>query len=225
MATIVEQGSTSYENFVYFAVGRVVQGQTLQYIEYFPERLMPNGVKDANTVDCSYQYSGSPATSFTGATALAGLTVTGLADGAIIPAFTMPTSGNFTLSAPASKVTVGIQITYPQLQTLYLDVGGSAESMQGKQKKISNVTLRVTETLGLQAGTTFSNLVDIKDLVVGNVGSMTNVAVTDLVTGDVRPWLDPKWHEAGQYCFQQTKPYPATILGVFPSITLGDTDK
>lgn len=224
-ATIVEQATTGYQNFVYFIVRRTIAGGTQQYVEYMPERLMPNGVVDANTVDCSYQYSGSPATTFTGAMALAGMSVTGLADGVPIPSFTMPTSGTFTLTSPASKVTVGLAFT-AQLQTLYLDTQGTADgSVQGKQKKIANVTLRVADTLGLQAGTSFANTLNVKDLTIGNVGSMTNQPVTGLVTGDVRPWMDPLWNEAGQYCFQQVLPYPATILGVFPSVIIGDTSK
>lgn len=224
VATIVEAATVGYQNFLYCVVERTVQGLDLQYIEYFPERLMPNGVVDANTVDCSYQYSGSPATSFTGATALAGLTCTGLADGKIIPSFTMPTNGNFTLATAAAKVTVGLPFL-PQLQTLPLDVESAGGTVQGKQKKINAVTARVVETLGLQAGTSFANCKDVKDLVIGNVGSMTNQAVTGLVTGDVRPFLDPLWAEQGQYCFQQPYPYPATILGVFPQVSIGDTPK
>jgi len=220
--TVTEVGYSGYRTFAYFVVSRTLgNGQTVQLVELMPERLMPNGVVDANTVDCSYQYVGTPKSSFQGATALAGLTCTGLADGAVIPSFVMSSDGTFTLSAPASKVTVGLSFVC-QLQTLYLDVTSAADSIQGKQKKINNVTLRVNETLGLYAGTTFNNMLAVKDLVVGAVGSMTNGVVTDLVQGDVRPWIDPKWNEAGQYCFQQTLPYPASILGVFPSVVVGD---
>ena len=133
----------------------------------------------------------------------------------------MPTSGTFTPpGGPYSKVTVGISFL-PQLQTLYLDTGNP--TIQSKMKKINAGTVRVTDTLGLQIGTTFSNLVDMKDLIRGNVGSMTNAVVTDLVTGDARTFLDPLWQEAGQYCIQQTYPYPASILGVIPQLAVGDT--
>ena len=222
VASIVEPATVGYQNFVYFVVERVVQGQTLKYIEYFPERLFTDGVEDAVTVDCCYQYSGSPATTFSGATALAGLEVTGLADGVIISAFTMPANGSFTLATAASKVTVGIAFT-PQLQTLYLDT--KDPTIQSKMKKIPVTTIRVVDTLGLQIGTDFDNLVDMKDLVRGNVGSMTNEVVTDLVTGDARTFLDPKWQEQGVFCIEQPYPYPATILAVVPQLTVGDTPK
>ena len=92
-------------------------------------------------------------------------------------------------------------------------------------KKINAGTIRVTETLGLQIGTDFDDLVDMKDLVRGEVGSMTNEIVTDLVTGDARTFIDPKWQEQGVICIEQPYPYPASILGVIPQLAVGDTPK
>ena len=204
---------------VYVVVQRTINGNTIQYIERFADRIFNSQVKNAWCVDAGIQYSGSPTTAFSGAQQLAGASVTGLADGVVIPPFTMPTSGSFTLSAPASLVTIGLAFT-AQLQTLQLDTG--EPTIQGKQKKISNVIVRVTDTLGLQIGSSFSNLVNMKDLVVGNVGSMTNKVVTDLVTGDAKTIVDPLWAAQGQFCIQQSLPLPATVTGVIPELTVGN---
>ena len=222
VCAIVEAASVGFQNFLYLAVQRTVEAQTVQYIEYMPERATTGLVKDYWTVDCGLQYNGAPQTTFMGAQHLAGLTCTGLADGVIIPNFTMPASGTFTLGTAASKVTVGLAFL-PQLQTLYLDTGNP--TIQSKMKKIPAGTIRVTETLGLQIGTDFSNLVDMKDLIRGNVGSMTNEVVTDLVTGDARTFIDPLWQEQGVICIEQPYPYPASILGIIPQLTVGDTPK
>jgi hypothetical protein len=131
-------------------------------------------------------------------------------------------NGEVVLGAPASNVTLGLPY-YPQLQTLRLDTGDP--TIAGKRKKIPAVTLRVQDTLGLSIGGDFSTLVPMKDLVQGNVGSMSNQVVTDLVTEDVRTLVDPRWTVQGQYCIQQSQPLPATILGVIPEIELGDTPK
>ncbi len=221
VCTIVEAATVGNQNFLYTVVQRTVNATTVQYIEMMPERSTTGLVKDAWTVDAGLQYSGAPVSTFTGAQHLAGLHCTGLADGTIIADFVMPASGTFTPpGGPYSKVTVGIAFV-PQLQTLYLDIGNP--TIQSKMKKINAGTVRVTDTLGLQIGTSFSNLVDMKDLIRGNVGSMTNTKVTDLVTGDARTFLDPLWQEAGTYCIQQTYPYPASILGVIPQLAVGDT--
>jgi hypothetical protein len=108
-----------------------------------------------------------------------------------------------------------------------LDLG--EPTVQGKVKKINAVDVRVADTLGLKIGSSFSHLVEMKDLVVGNVSSMLvgqdSQIVTDLVTGDARTYLDPTYTVPGQYCIQQDQPFPATILGVIPQVEIGDTKK
>ncbi len=236
VATITEQVSVGSIDAIYTVVQRTVNGQTVQYIERVAELYYPNGVSGAWCVDAGLQYNGVAALIFTGGQHLNGLSVTGLATDdqnrtTVIPAFAMPASGIFTLAAPASpatgytRVTVGLPYT-PQLTTLQLDTG--EPTIQGKEKKISSVTLRVAQTLGLQIGTgaTFgTNMVDIQDLVPGNVGTATNELVTDLVTGDAWSTVDPAWTVPGQYSIQQVLPYPVSILGVIPQVTVGDTVK
>ena len=209
---------------VYTVVERVVNGITVQYIERVSERVFPSGVADAWCVDSGLRYVGSPATTFYGAEHLAGLTCTGLADGVIIPPFVMPANGSFTLATPASKVVVGLPFT-AKLQTLALDVG--EPSVQGKVKKITAVDVRVADTLGLDIGNDFDHLTAMKDLIVGNVGSMltgqASQVVTGLFTGDARTQIGPAYTVPGQYCIQQSKPYPASVLGVFPIVVQGDS--
>lgn len=210
----------------YFVVQRTVNGQTLQYIERLAERsfLDPatatSKVKYAWTVDSGLQYNGAPTTAVGGLFHLIGQQVVGLADGVPVGPLTVTAQGTVALANAASLITLGLAYT-PQLQTLQLDIG--EPTIQGKRKKIPAVTARVQDTLGLSIGKTFSSLVAMKDLVIGNVGTMTNAPVTDLVTGDARTIIDPSWDVPGQYCFQQSKPFPATILGVIPEIVVGDT--
>lgn len=224
VATVVEATATAGDiDAIYFVVERTINGQTLKYVERLAERVFPNGVEDAWTVDCGLQYDGVPATNFSGAEFLAGETVTGLADGVVITPFVMPANGNFTLPS-ASKVTVGLAFT-AQLQTLPLDMGDP--TIQGKVKKINAVDVRVSETLGLYIGAEFGFMVPMKDLIVGNVSSMltgqSSQIVTDLVTGDARTFLDPTFTVPGQYCIEQRLPLPATVLGLISDYTIGDT--
>jgi hypothetical protein len=224
VATIVEDTTTAGEvDAIYTVVQRVVEGQTLKYIERVAERTFPNGVVDAWCVDAGIQYVGAPTTNFSGATQLAGLTVTGLADGIVIPPFVMPISGAFVLDTPASKVTIGLGYTC-DLQTLAIEAG--EPTIQGKVKSIPDVNVRVAQTLGLSIGPDFNHLVPMKDLVVGNVSSMLtgqqSQLVTDLVTGDARTFLGSTYTVPGQYCIRQSNPMPASVLGVIPNIVVGD---
>ena len=208
----------------YFVIERVINGNTVKYIERLSERTTTGLVADAFCVDAGLRYSGTPASTFIGGEHLVGQTVTGLADGLPITPFVMPTSGIFTLPAPASKVSVGIGYTC-DLQTLALDLG--EPTVQGKVKKINSVDVRVFETLGLSIGPDSGQLVQMKDLVLNNVSSMltgqASQVVTNLVTGDAKTILSPAYTIPGQYYIRQSNPYPATILGVFPSYTIGDT--
>lgn len=220
---------------VYTVVQRTVNSNTLQYIERVAERTFPNGLSSAWCVDCALQYTGSATLSFQGAEQLAGLTVTGLATDdlgnvTIITPFTMPITGFFTLPAPTppgatgyTTVTIGLPYTC-KLQTLPLDI--SQDLAQGKVKKIPYVDVRVVDTLGLSIGSSFSNLVPMKDLIPGNISSMLTglgvQLVSGLYAGDARTYLDPTYTVYGQYCIEQSNPYPATILGVFPAFVIGD---
>lgn len=225
VATTIESTDFANVDAVYFIVERVIEGQIVKYVERLAERFFPNGAEDAWCVDSGLQYDGVPATNFSGAEHLGGMTVTGLADGAIVDPFVMSLAGTFTLAEAASKVTIGLAFL-PKLKTLALDVNTGDATVQGREKKISQVTVRVQETLGLQIGTDFgSSLVDMNDLELGNVGSSTNELVTNLVTGDAQQIIDPAWTTQGQYCIQQSNPWPASILGVIPEITVGDSVK
>lgn len=221
VAVSIEETDSGSVDAPYFVVERSVNGNTVKYIERLAERDLSTGLADAWFVDSGLKYDGPPASSFTGAEHLAGKTVTGLADGSVIAPFVMPTNGSFTLATAASKVVIGLAYT-PKLQTLSLEVASDDGTVQGREKKIQAVTVRVQDTLGLSIGSTFDNLVPMKDLQLGNVGSATNQVVTGLVTADARTIIDPKWSVPGQYCITQPYPWPATILGVIPEIAIGE---
>ena len=213
----------------YFAVTRVINGSTVQYIERMADRAFPNGTISAWCVDSGQQYVGSATLSFSGAAHLAGQTVTGLAQDnlgnvTVITPFSMPVSGAFTLPAPTppgatgyTTVTIGLGFNC-NLQTLPLEVG--EPTIQGKTKVINSVVVRVADTLGLSIGSSSSTVVPMQDLIVGNVSSMLTgqpyQIVTGLVAGDAKTYLDPTYTVPGQFYIQQSNPYPATVLGVFP---------
>lgn len=220
---------------IYSVTQREVNGNSVQYIERNDDRAFPNGLSSAWCVDAGIQYSGSAELAFQGAEHLAGLTVTGLATDnlgnvTIITPFAMPVNGEFTLPAPTpvgamgyTVVTVGLGFTC-QLQTLAIDT--SRQQIQGKLKKIENVDVRVNNTLGLTIGADFNHLTPMKDLVMGNVSSMLtgqqSQIITGLVAGDARTFLGPTYTVPGQYCIEQSNPYPASILGVFPCLVTED---
>lgn len=222
VCTVTEPTDFGPVDAVYVVVERQIGDFVVKFIERFAERIFPFGAASAWCVDSALQYVGAPATSFSGLEHLQGMEVTGLADGTVIEPFVVPQSGTFTLPTPASIVTVGLSFT-PQVKTLPMDLG--EPTAQGKRKKVTAVTLKVVEALGLKMGKTLETLTVMKDLVIGNIGSMSNEEVTNLVTGEVRTVIDPQWDVFGAYYIEQPLPYPVTLLAVIPEVIVGDTAK
>src|SRR5262249_10622388 len=158
-----------------------------------------------------------PKTVFAGLDYLNGQTVQILADGAVQPPQVV-VNGTITLQNAATKVVAGLGYQ-KQVKTMPLDLGNERDTIQGKRKKVNAVTLRVSDTRGLTFGNTFDNLFPIKEM-NPNVQLGSQIP---LVTNDERVIWDPAWNVFGQLCFQSNDPLPATILGVIPEITIGDT--
>lgn len=158
----------------------------------------------------------APFTTISGLSHLEGETVSILADGSVVPPQVV-NNGTVILGTAVTKATIGLGYT-AQLQTLYLDTG--EPTIQGKRKNLAALTARVDQTRGLKMGPTFTDLVDFKDR-----NPLTFGQPIDLFTGDDRMIIGGGWTTEGQLCIQQDNPLPATILGVIPEITLGDTGK
>lgn len=176
-----------------------------------------------------------PALSVSGLDHLEGCTVTGLADGAVIPP-TVVQSGSITLPQAASRVIVGLPFV-AQAQSLHAEVQG-VPSVQGKRKRISSVTVRVANSRGLKVGqdqpiaavqpnqaevpwNVAPNLMtDLEDdtLTAGRLftgdRNMTVASDFQTVDGQASP---------GMVAVMQDLPLPAEILAFIPDLDVGDT--
>lgn len=221
---------------VYTVVQRTINGRTVKYIERFADRIFPNGIASAWCVDAGVQYTGAAALTFTGAQHLANTTITALCVDNLgkisVQTPTVSATGGFTLPTPTTgatgytTVTAGLPFNC-KLKTLAIDTGQAP--IQGKLKRIPDVTVRVKDTLGISIGSTFNNQILMRDTAIGVVSSMLtgsadSQVVSDLYSGDARTIIDPGYTVPGQYCIEQLNPYPATILGVMPKLILGDVD-
>src|SRR5262245_9359107 len=193
-----------------------VKGKMIQPITALlpndPQKRPDLGIPETWAVD-------SPITVVHGLDHLEGQQVSVLADGGVVRDLTVQ-GGSITLPAPASNVTIGLGYQM-QLQTMPLDLGNEQQTVQGKRKKVSALTVRVKDSRGVKAGRTFQTLTPIKEM--NRVTQMGQPVA--LVTGDERIVMDPLWDVPGQICLQVDDPLPATILGVIPEIMVGETSK
>lgn len=149
----------------------------------------------------------------TGLDHLEGMQVVGIADGNMQPA-AIVVNGRYELQADATRIIVGLAYD-PILETLRLDTG--EPTSQGKRKKVSAVTVRVSEARGVSVYQPGMPAVEFKQRDTEYMG-----APIDLQSGDMRVVLDPLLDADGKVVVQVAAGLPATILGVIPEVAIGD---
>lgn len=166
---------------------------------------------------------------------LTGATVTGIADGQVIPPTVVGSGGVVNLGIPASQITIGLPFTV-QIQTLR--PAGGQPTTQGMRKTIGGVTARVEQSLGFSVGVNqpdasaqspmqpFTNWTGMTPVPppgkpIGLPPYQSNV--TPLFTDDVRVPQASGWDKHGQVAIQQTLPLPLQVLAVVLDGLEGDT--
>lgn len=162
------------------------------------------------------------ATIITGLSHLEGYDVSVLADGNVIaspnnedyPILTV-TSGQITLSEPASKVIIGLPYV-SDVETLNIETNLPDGTLQGRKVRVSIVTLRLNQSRGGFMGPDFDNLREIAD----NFRTNYDTAL-DLYTGDLKHTMTAGYNDGGTMCIRQVDPIPLTVLALMPILTIG----
>lgn len=174
-------------------VVRTINNETERYIERFDSEVM---------TDCAITGSGKSSSTWGGLSHLEGKEVDVLADG-IVQRRAVVSNGEIFLDRKAESVQIGLPYT-TTIQTLTPEISGQSGSAQGNQMRISEVTLRLLNTLGAT--------IDGKDVAFRSVNS----ALKELkpFTGEHR--LETLGWERGEasLCIQQTQPLPFHLLAV-----------
>jgi hypothetical protein len=181
-------------------------------------------------VNSNYWSISTPVSSVSGLNHLNGMQVAILADGNVV-ANQVVTNNSITLPTSYSAITIGLPFT-AQLQTLYLDAPAQ-QTMQGKRKNLSAVTVRVENTRGIFVGSnqidastqpnnvapTWTGLYEMKQR------NSTNFPGTPipLYTGDLRELIMSEWAKPGQIAIQTTYPIGVNILAIIPEFQTGDS--
>ena len=199
--------------------------------------IQPNSVNSLNPQGLvQTQESGSwtlttPISTLTNLQPLAGMIVTGLADGQVIPPTQVSMNGTVTLSTPASAIIIGLGYQV-QIQTPYTDTG--EPTIQGQRKKLSAVTVRIESSLNIDSGANQPDGSTLSPMEIAPIwnglGSIPNrsrapynSSRVPLFTGDERIYLSGGYAIPGQVAFEQNNPLPIQILAIIPEIWSGDT--
>lgn len=212
------------EDVPYFLVKRTIGGASKRYIERLHTRVFAT-IADAFFVDCGLSYSGVAKTTFAGLDHLNGQQVVALADGNVISGLTVgPVTGGIGVVLPvaASKAHIGLAME-ASLQTLGLDLGAvqGKGTVQGRQKSVGEVTLRVEKTRGVFIGPKDGDrnskyLVEYRQ----RATEAWNEAIA-MYTGDIRITPQWDWNTSGSMWVKQFDPLPMTILAIMPDVVIG----
>lgn len=206
---------TSYSE-VWAIIKRTINGSTKRYVEVMQPFFNAMDKEDAFFVDSGLTYNGTPATTISGLDHLEGETVTILADGAALPSDTV-SGGSITLPNSYSVVTVGLGYN-SDIEPVYQEGGSRLGVTQMNMAKITQLGLRLYETLNLKIGSDSSNLKTVNF----RTGSDLMDNTPALYTGDKLLDFDDDWELNYNVYIRQDLPYPMTIVSLLFKAEVSD---
>lgn len=202
------------EDGVYAVIHRVVDGQTLAYIERMHTRQFAQ-LDDAFFVDSGLTYNGTPVETIFGLWHLEGREVAILADGGVHPRRTV-VNGTITLESPCSKVHVGLPYDC-DFMTLPLAMEGVPAFGQGVPKNLNKVWLSLYRSSSIKVGPSFQKLREFVQRTVADDWGQAPAPHT----GIAQVTLDAQWQQDGVLCLRQSDPLPVTVRGVTVEVSVG----
>ncbi|MCH9834267.1 hypothetical protein K0U83_01320 [bacterium] len=153
-------------------------------------------------------------TSISGLWHLEGQSVVALGNGYVERNLTV-SNGGITLQNKASRVHIGLPYT-SEMQTLRIDNGNVLDTIQGRNKKISRLSIRFEQSLGGWYGPDLDHMREIKYGLPAQYGQTPS-----WITGDKDLTMSPSWNKDGQIVVQQRDPLPMTLLALIPEVIPG----
>ena len=204
------------EEEVYLVVRRTINGSNVRHVERLKPIDFGTDIEDAFYVDAGLTYSGGAATTISGLSHLEGQTVSILANGSTHADKTV-SSGSITLDQSVTKAHVGL--SYDSiLQTMRTDAGGTEGTAQAKNKRISDIDIRVLNSVGAKIGPSETEL----DIIPFRTVHMTMDNPVPLYTGDKFIEFPGGYDNDGFVVVKQDQPLPLTILSIFPRLQTFD---
>lgn len=189
----------------------IVERNGTYYVERMAER-------DSDIyLDFSSVFSyGSPVKEITGITWQKGMTVEVIADGVKLPMMVVPQDGKISFDKAYSRIVIGIPYE-TEIKTLPIEVTGQDGTWGSRKKRIQNMTVQFSDTIGGMFGYDENHLDEIK------------WRTTEPFGQGVRPFTGKKninlplanYDETLMIIIKQIDPYPMTVLSIIPEVIAG----
>lgn len=203
---------------LFMIVKRTINGQTKRYIEYLTYPFQINDdITDAYYVDCGGVYDGAATDTLT-ISWLPNTEVQVLGDGKYSGLFTTDGSGIATLDYEVTKSSIGFQYQ-SYVRTMKIDGGSQLGTGQGKNKEVTDLMMRLVNTLGVEVGsyqfdTLGNELFYPIDIYYTDVNMDTH---PELINDDIIVKMDAAIDKKANIVIKIDQPYPATIVALSPT--------
>ncbi len=212
----VETAAEGNNDAVYLLIRREINGKTVRYVERFAKEQTSFSQQDHVMLDSAQLFSFPEARrEVTGLEHLEGKQAALLADGYYFPPVTV-TGGRIALESPAKKITVGLLYT-EKLLTPNVEIQAQDGTIQGRYKKVTNCTLRLSRSYGGAIGASDRETNDIR-----YDPDRLETGEDVLFSGDIKATLAiGGFDTGGRVYIEHSQPYPFTLSAIIRSVTMG----
>lgn len=197
------------DDYVYYVVRRVINSNTLRYLERVAQEINCRGDALCFTADSLTSYTGAAVTTVTGLDHLEGETVTVWADGLDVGTAVV-TGSQINLTTAASNVVVGLAYTAQFKSTKLGPALPGIEVPLNQHKKINHLGLILADSYsqGLQFGPDFDYMDEMPEIDNGTQITEGTSASYDQPTIE----FPGTWTTDLHLCLQAQSPRPCTVL-------------
>ena len=208
--SVVQEGD---EDFVYLAVKREINGKVVRNIEMLANN--PKSVEPDNHIMLDSASVFTNARNSFSVPHLAGMTVDVVGDGRMFKNRVVAQDGTLELPATVSHAVVGLPYTM-RIELPNVEVRTGDGTMQGRYKQVSGGTIRLSNSLGGEAGLTFDSMDQIQ------YDEFLAVSDIQLFKGDKKYTPPPcDFNFEGRVCLRSSDPYPFNVLMITRMVTFG----
>jgi hypothetical protein len=211
--------SITGDDQIWLIIKRTISGSSTRYVEYI------DNSSEEIYVDSSITYSGTATRTLTGLSHLNGKTVTVWGDGSAAGSFVV-SGGSITIPSNKSAVTKAhIGLAYnADLEIMPIDVplpqtGGTTQTLL---TRVNEVSLILLNTLGLQIGRSFANLVTLPFRTSGDLMNGPPSKIGENYPEEVTIPFDGEWTRAATICLRSSDPFPCTVVSLMAKLEVNN---
>lgn len=210
--SVVQEGD---EDCVYLAVKRTINGQEVRNIEVIannPKSVVPN---NHVMLDSALVFNSADGQGTFSVPQLSNMTVDIVGDGRMFKNRKVNTDGTLTLPSKVKQAVIGLPYTM-SIELPNVEIRTGDGTMQGRYKQVSGGTIRLSNSLGGEAGLTFDSMDQIQ---YDEFLATENI---QLFNGDKKYTPPPcDFNFEGRVCLRSSDPYPFNVLMITRMVTFG----